>query len=111
MWKRIHHWLTHDAAREKARIENARVEKVIEHFTTATNSEWIPVVRETLWHQGTPQGNAAHLLEVMPRGASYGWDEAGYEVLKTEVVVSFLGESVRVPKSELIDLLQRIRNL
>ena len=111
MWKYIHHWFTHDPLREEARVESARVKKVIDHFTTSANSEWIHVVRETLWHQGTPQGNAAHLLEVMARGASHGWDEADCKVLKTEVVVSFLGESVRVPKSDLIDLLQRIRNL
>ena len=111
MWKRIHRWLTHDPMREKARIEGERVEKVIDSFTTEANFTWLRVVGETLSHQGTPQGNAAHLLDVIARGASYGWDEADYEVLETEVIVSFLGESVHVPKPELIHLLQQICNL
>ena len=83
----------------------------MDDFTSDADAAWIDVVRATLSHQGTPQGNAAHLLEVITRGASYGWDEAEYEVLESEVIVSFLDESLRVPKSELVALLQRIRNL
>lgn len=111
MWKRILHFLTHDPARERVREERVRIERAIGAFATEANQTWLVLVQETLFHQGTPQTNAAYLIERIQRGASYGWDEADYEVFDNDVVVTFLGESARAPKQELLALLHKVHSL
>ena len=111
MWKRIRHLLTHDAEAERARQERVRVEDAIDALTNDESATWMAIVKATLFHQGTPNGNVDPLLARLARGESHGWDEADYEVVGDEVEVSFLGASARVPRTALVDHLRRIRTL
>lgn len=108
-WRKLAHWLSHDPAIELAKAERARIDSLLDALTDAANAEVLAVVRETLFHQGTPQGNVAHLLEVLHAGRSYGWDEADYELEGERVTVRFLDAEVQTDRTSLVALLERIR--
>lgn len=108
LWRRIVHLLAQDPAVDDARRERARIEEGIDALADDSNAELVGVVKLTLFHQGEPRAHVAHLLEVLRRGESYGWDEAAYEIEGTRVRVSLLDSQVEVETAELVALLERI---
>ena len=108
-WRKLGRWLAYDPVVERAKAERARVESVLDALTSPENADVLSVVRITLFHQGTPRGNVAHLLRVLREGRSYGWDEADYEVEGERVTVCFLDAKVETDRASLVALLEQIQ--
>ncbi len=96
--------LTHDAARERAKAERADTARAILAAAHPDQRPLVLLVRETLFHQGTPRQNALMVLHQLREGRSHGWDEASYDVEGERVTV----QRIEVDRAELIDLLERI---
>jgi hypothetical protein len=100
--------LTHDAARDRAKAERADTARAILAAAHPDQRPLVLLVRETLFHQGTPRQNALMVLHHLREGRSHGWDEASYDVEGERVTVQLLDERIEVDRAELIDLLERI---
>lgn len=100
--------LTHDAARDRAKAEQAETAAAILAAAHPDQRPLVLLVRETLFYQGTPRQNALLVLHHLREGRSHGWDEASYDVEGERVTVELLDEHIEVDRAELIDLLERI---
>jgi len=108
LWKRLVYRLSHRAERDREQREHDRRAAAIASAADPGQAELVALVSMTLFHQGTPLGNARSIVELLDDGRSYGWDEASYEVVGERVEVSFLHDTLEVDRAELRALVTRI---